>query len=145
MLGSRLARIAILGSGAALVLALTGCSQEFGGSDLPSGETNEDPGVLRTKIRLLTADQCYTGDPRQVYPRCAKFITQLDSTTGTVDQLLAPRGGTEARAARQLRSGVDSYQRLGCAGVGEPSGEQRSGCPAALRDIHDSLEVLGSG
>lgn len=138
-------RTVILAAGAALVVALTGCSQEFGGSNLPSGETNEDPGILRTKIRLLTADDCYTGDPGQVYPRCAKFITQLDSTTGTVDQLLAPLGNTEAGAARQLRSGVDSYQRLGCAVTGEPSSEQRSGCPAALRDIHDSLKVLGSG
>lgn len=145
MLGSRWGRTAILGAGAALVLALTGCSQEFGGSNLPSGETNEDPGVLRTKIRLLTADECYRGNLGEIYPRCGKFITQLDSTTGTVDKLLAPRGEAEARAARQLRSGVDSYQRLGCAGVGQPSGEQRSGCPAALRDIHDSFDVLGSG
>jgi hypothetical protein len=138
-------RVAVLAAGAALLVALTGCSSEFGGSHIQSGETNEDPSILQTKIKALMVDGCYRGDLQEVYPQCGKFITQLDSTTGSVDQLLAPRGRTQAAAAKQLRSGVDSYQQLGCDTPEEGSADQRTGCPAALSRIHDSLDRLASG
>lgn len=137
-------RAAVLAAGAALLVALTGCTTEFGESNVPSGQTNQDPSALRVKIRALKADECYEGNLQRVYPRCGKFITQLDSTTGQVDQLLAPRGAVQAAAARQLRSGVDRYQRLGC-DTPDGSAGQRGGCPAALGEIHDSLARLASG
>jgi hypothetical protein len=132
-------------AGMALLVVLTGCGQEFGGPSTPGGQANEDPGILRTKIHLLTADECFKGNLQDVYPRCGKFITQLDSTTGSVDKLLAPRSKAEANAAQQLRSGVDTYQRLGCDRQAEPGAPLRRDCPATLRKIHDSLDVLASG
>lgn len=139
----RRAAIASVTGVAFALLTLTGCSESAGAPNLPNAPANVDPAALQTKIKALRADECYTDEPTGVYPHCAKFITQLASTVGTVDQQLAGKSQANAVAARDLRSGVDTYQQLSCDQVaGSPSDDQRRGCPRALKEIHVSLDTL---
>lgn len=139
-------RAGLVAAGCAALVVLSGCGAELRGPSAPAGQTNDDPNVLRSKLGFLQADECFAGDLAEIFPRCGKYITQLDSTSGTVDKLLAPKSPRAAEAARELRSGVDGYQRARCdAGNAASSADARQRCPEALGAIKRSLVVLGSG
>jgi len=118
---------------------LTGCSPTSGAR--PPG--NESLDQLRSKLPLLEVDECYSGDPVQVFPRCDKFVTELASTIGALRDQLAPRGAQQRAGIDGLQKGIDEYQRQACGSAGQSrTAEQSSRCPRALMAIRGNLDAL---
>jgi hypothetical protein len=126
---------------AALLAALTGCagcgSDSRGGAPTPS--TTGDVTALRVKVHALEADQCQRVDARTVYPECARYVTEVAGTVGSLRAQLAGQPATGDALAR-LQAGVSAYQTRGCDGPAAPTDE----CAAALTTLRTALAEAGN-
>lgn len=116
----------------ALALALTACSGQEAGPKPQGGGQTAGPDVLGIKLDALTADQCYRSPASQVPRGCAKYITELGSTVGTVRQ-----AGLTA-SADNLGKGVDAYRGAHCDTVSAPGDP----CTQTLSDIAATLTTI---
>lgn len=116
----------------ALALILTACGGQEAGPNPQGGGQTAGPDVLGIKLDALTTDQCYRSPAGQVPRGCAKYITELGSTLGTVRQA----GLTVS--ADSLNKGVDAYRAARCDTVSAPAAP----CSQTLSDIATTLTTI---
>lgn len=123
------------------LLALTGCSREFGpGERGPQVATS--PEAARTKLRLQLADPCYTGDARAAWPRCARWVEETAGSARSAAGAL-PGDAALVRSADGVGAGRDDFLGRGCGPVPAPSSDPGA-CIAALLATRDSVRSLAT-
>ncbi|GAA5168911.1 lipoprotein [Amycolatopsis dongchuanensis] len=121
----------------ALALALAGCSGEAGPTPKGAGSATT-PEALATKLRVYTADTCYTAPAKQTPKGCEKYVTELGSSTGMVREQAGTKHPELNRLADQLDKNVGAYRGAHCETVmtaGTP-------CSATLSDLANTLRDL---
>ncbi|MGH3630473.1 MAG: hypothetical protein ACRDRL_23895 [Sciscionella sp.] len=123
--------------------AATGIGSGSGGYVQPSGEAD----AVRSKLEALMADECFAKNPAAVYPHCAKYMTELAGTVGTVQNAVAATKGADPGVINELRKGINQYQSRNCDTLGNrPSKADAAACTAAVkltaRGILDSFHAL---
>jgi hypothetical protein len=116
----------------ALALVLTACSGQEAGPTPQGGGQTAGPDVLGIKLDALTTDQCYLSPTTEAPRGCAKFVTELGSTIGTVRQA----GLTVS--ADNLSRAVDAYRGASCESVSAPGNP----CSQTLSDIAATLTTI---
>lgn len=141
-----------------LVLALilpgaltTGCTPEFGpgetapGGTPPPGAARVDPtaDAARTKLTFQVQDPCYAGDPREAWPRCARWVEETASSARTAAGALRsdPRVLDGAGA---VGAGHDAFLGRGCGTGAAPDPDACVGALLQARDgVHGLAQALG--
>lgn len=122
----------------ALALVLTACGGQEAGPKPQGGGQTAGPDVLGIKLNALTTDECYRNPTSQVPRGCAKYITELGSTVGTV------RAAGFGPSADALSRGVDAYRGNHCETLqtpGNPCSQLLSDIAATLTTIKQKVEV----
>ncbi|GLY68337.1 hypothetical protein [Amycolatopsis taiwanensis] len=126
----------------ALTLLLAACGGQEAGPKPQGGGQTASTDVLGIKLDALTADQCYRSPTSQVPRGCAKYITELGSTVGTV------RAAGLVGYADDLSKGIDAYRASNCESVstpGNPCSQTLSDIAATLTRIKQKVDQWTSG
>ncbi|WP_157182901.1 hypothetical protein [Sciscionella marina] len=99
---------------AGLALLLTGCGGVGSGGTAPHQQHNTDPVALRGKLEAMMADECFTSDPRKVYPACNKFFVELVGTANAVKDALPGKPASVRAASDKLGKGMHAYNANQC-------------------------------
>lgn len=121
----------------ALALLLTGCGHEAGPTPQGGGQT-AGPEALGIKLTALTADECYLNPTQQNPNGCAKYITELSSTSGTVREAGMPT------LADALTKEINAYRADHCETImtaGAPCSQTLSNIAATLSMIKQQAPV----
>ncbi|WP_235022877.1 hypothetical protein [Amycolatopsis alkalitolerans] len=122
----------------ALALVLAGCGSEAGPTPKGGGEVATDPAALATKLRVYTADTCFTAPEQQAPKGCAKYVTELGGTVGMVRQQVSAKHPNLNALADALDKNVAAYRAAQCDAVEAPGNP----CSATLRAIADSVRDI---
>lgn len=128
------------------LLVLTGCGTGTPGPTTGAGPTGR-PGAtgfleletLRAKLRFFLGDRCASGDPATVYPRCARFTTEVRTVLPQVRRDV-PAAADQADATGRA---LDQLARTGCEPApGTTGGGDPAVCGSAYRQVQDGLRGL---
>lgn len=139
---------------AAVMLALAAC-----GSPLLTGQPAErtakaapatmSPGdaftSAVTKLRLIAQDGCQTSPVAQVYPNCDRFLAELRSAAGTIQNNAAglPDGVSTARTAAGVLAGAGAFDRDGCgSGPYSAGAGAQQACVTDLTQVRSGVSML---
>jgi hypothetical protein len=117
----------------ALALVLAGCGGQEAGPTPKGGGQATTPDALATKLRALTADQCFASPARQVPKGCQKYVTELASTAGMVRELAKLPVQADA-----LSKEITTYRDTRCETIDTPGGP----CSQTLSDIANTLRDI---
>lgn len=132
--------------GAVAVAVLAGCAGSGSGGQVPGRQGSADPQVLQGKLSAVMSDECYTGNPRTVYPACDKYFTELVGTKNAVRSMLHGKPKPVHRAYQQLKRGTRKYDATRCGTRDkriDPS--KTDACANALRLTHTGLRGVYDG
>ncbi|PXY32413.1 hypothetical protein [Prauserella muralis] len=132
-------RAVLAGAASALLLLVPACATEAGPTP-KAAPADPGPAALRVKLNALAVDVCFKTPTELDPPSCQKYVIQLASVPDTAERFAGEGHPELARAARELRSGIQAYRSAGCGGGGTPDE-----CTKALSDIAGALERVKGG
>jgi hypothetical protein len=117
---------------------LAGCSAQS--QDAAEGQRQSTSVAdARQKINLIEQDQCFTGDPRQVYHSCgARYLTEINNVALMVRDEAAntPAAGPVGTFVGTIRDKINDFNGRSCASAATDS------CTADLAAINAALAQL---
>lgn len=137
------------------VLLLTGCGSSSLTAPSPGDRSASRPTATKsstagvagavTKLQLISQDSCQTRPADQVYTLCDRYLAELRSAVGTIQN--GAEGLPNAQAVRttagQVLDGAGAFERDGC-GVGPYSAGPQAAptCAADLTRIREGVSTL---
>ncbi|MHA6793360.1 hypothetical protein ACVGVM_07530 [Pseudonocardia bannensis] len=101
------------------------------------------------KLRLIGRDECATHPSATIYPRCTRFLRELENALNSVknEAKELPQAGSINGAVQPIESAMDDFTQRGCA---PPPGQPPSGtggpvdapCVADLTEVQSGLRQL---
>lgn len=94
---------------------------------------------LRTKLASISQDECARDDPAGIYPRCGRFIGEVEAALPAVRDR-APRAAASADAVQE---GVSAFTSVGCVAAPNagPAGDPAT-CAPALASVQQDLRTM---
>jgi hypothetical protein len=110
----------------------------------PSASPSDAFNSAVTKLRLIAQDSCQTDPPAQVYPNCERFLAELRSAAGTIQNNAPglPGGVPMGRTAAAVLAGVAAYDKDGCGAAPDSSGGAVQACTADLTRVRQGVSAL---
>ncbi len=121
----------------ALALMLAGCGSEAGPTPKGGGVAT-DPAALATKLRVYTADTCFTAPEQQTPRGCQKYVTELGGSIGMIREQAGAKHPNLNTLADSLDKAIAAYRGPHCDTVATPGNP----CSPALREIATSLRDI---
>ena len=130
--------LALLGS-----VVVAGCGSQY--RDAASRQQQSTSlADVRKKIELIELDRCYTGEPHEVYPKCAgRYLTEVNNAALVARSEAETTGPTKGIGdpVGTIRDKINDFNGHSCATV-PPASTGAESCAADLRSINVSLDQL---
>jgi hypothetical protein len=98
-----------------------------------------------TKLRLIAQDSCQTAPADQIYPNCDRFLAELRSAAGTIqnDSPGLPGGASMARIGAGILASAGAFDKDGCGSGPYAAGPRAApACVADLTRVRQGLTAL---
>lgn len=121
---------------------LAGCGPVGSGTGEHSPH-NSDPAALRSKLEALMADECFTADPKAVYPRCGKFFTELVGTENAIQDVLPGKPASATAGSNKIQAGMNQYAKDNCGPMDQqPTPALTAPCASAVSTTRAGLQTV---
>ncbi|WP_028928491.1 hypothetical protein [Pseudonocardia asaccharolytica] len=129
----------------AALLVVIGCAPAPGGSGAPGAPQAASLTHLVRKLGSIAKDECQTHPAADIYPRCARFVAQVENAAAQARSVVEgrPQEATIDAAAGRVGGAIDRFTGDGC--LPGPGGEPPSSpeiCGPDLARLQEELRGL---